>query len=175
MVDNFDSHRNRFIKLFSSYSKKNHLKLLELYNELAETFLPEELGNSINNPYFEELMDCSRVILGQTQWLERFFFLNLLENFVEKKINICQFYSQFDKKFTDLEESSNFLEFNLIFLKISPEAAILFSLIGDIFVSMEDEQVSNYCNDFLDEDEIFNSDYFYYVIEEIYLELKELI
>lgn len=145
--------------------------------ELVETdkVSVEQLSINKYNPYYEQQLDCRRVVIGIIEWDKRLFFLNLLKDAVDRRINLCQFYKQFTEKYEQIEDLAREREFSFNFQKPSRQAAVIFSVLSRVFVAIDDEGVYCFCLDILEEDSVFNSDYFYLKLKKIYKDLKNLI
>lgn len=96
--------------------------------ELVETdkVSVEQLSINKYNPYYEQQLDCRRVVIGIIEWDKRLFFLNLLKDAVDRRINLCQFYNQFTEKYEQIEDLAREREFSFNFQKPSRQAAVIF-------------------------------------------------
>lgn len=177
--DKLKNYIEETIKVFSQYSVKKHLILLERQETLAETLQENQLGMTAYNPYLDDLLNCSRVVLGIIQWNQNQFFLNLLKQLLNREIKPCQFYQQFQKKYEQNEKMADLLEYNKDLKTPSLQAAIISALIGEIACTIfEEEGIIDICDDCsnsnIDENETDLTS-FYQRINEIHFILKKII
>ena len=145
----------------TQYNKKRHLELLKKREE-----------KSISNTESKELLNYSAVLDRQLDWETRDQYLQLLEEFIERKIDIGEFLIAFEERGRLNGEVLDILESNLILLEPHQKSLDFLDFIQQI---LEDCEIYNpdpepFRHEYeLDETEFRDS------IEETYLQIQKLL
>ena len=145
----------------TQYNKKRHLELLKKREE-----------KSISDTESKELFNYSAVLDRQLEWETRHQYLQLLEEFIEGKLDIGEFLIAFEERGRLNGEVLDILESNLILLEPHQKSLDFLSFIQQI---LEDCEIYNpdpepFRHEYeLDETEFRNS------IEETYLQIQKLL
>lgn len=126
---NEDWKREKYLT-FLNYNKKQYLELLKERQEKSISIRSGELSR------------YSALLSAHLDWEARDHYLQLLEKFVGKKIDIGEFCIAFEERAKLIGEVTDILESNLILLSPHPKSLDFSDFIGDI----------------LDECEIYNPD-----------------
>lgn len=143
------------------YNKKRHLELLKKREE-----------KSISSTELKELFNYSAVLDRQLDWETRDQYLQLLEKFIEGKIDIGEFLIAFEERGRLNGEVLDILESNLILLEPHEKSLDFFDFIQQI---LQDCEIYNpdpepFRHEYeLDETEFLDS------IEETYLQIQKLL
>ena len=156
---------------FSNYNKKRHLELLK-YSQYLKQQGKVLIHESKDD--FLELLGYSAVLNAQLEWEAGYYYLQLLDQLMEKKITSGEFFSKFHQKSIENSEVVDILESKFILL--SPHEK---SLDFSDFI----EEIVDYCEslnndpDFLGEDYDLsdNDNEFSDSIKEIYIRLKKFL
>jgi hypothetical protein len=142
------------------YDKKLHLEMLNQ----KEIFLNDELKSKL--PLY------SIILMDQLNWEIRFQYLELLTQFIEKKIDILNFIVAFRERYECIQKIKDVLESNQILLSPNKNSLDFATLILQIY---------NCCDAYSNDPEIFRDEYeigkieFTNFMEKIYFKLKEVI
>jgi hypothetical protein len=145
----------------TQYNKKRHLELLKKREE-----------KSISSTESKELLNSSAVLDRQLDWETRDQYLQLLEKFIEGKIDIGEFLIAFEERGRLNEEVLDILESNLILLEPHEKSLDFLDFIQQI---LQDCEIYNpdpepFRHEYeLDETEFRDS------IEETYLQIQKLL
>jgi hypothetical protein len=145
----------------TQYNKKRHLELLKKREE-----------KSISSTESKELLNSSAVLDRQLDWETRDQYLQLLEEFIEGKIDIGEFLIAFEERGRLNEEVLDILESNLILLEPHEKSLDFLDFIQQI---LQDCEIYNpdpepFRHEYeLDETEFRDS------IEETYLQIQKLL
>jgi len=123
----------------TQYNKKRHLKLLKKREE-----------KSISSTESKELFNYSAMLDRQLDWKTRDHYLQLLEEFMEEKIDIGEFLIAFEERGRLNGEVLDILESNLILLE--PHEKLLYFL---DFI----QQILEYCEIYNIDPEPFRHEY----------------
>ena len=143
-----------------NYNKKLHLEMLNQ----KEIILNDELKS--------KLQFYSIILMDQLNWEIKSQYLELLTQFIEKKIDILKFIIAFRERYECIEKIKNVLESNRILLSPNKNSLEFGSLMLRIY---------DCCDAYSGDREPFRDEYeigeieFTNLMEEIYFQLKELI
>ena len=109
---NDDFNNRRHLELLN-YSKKKHLQLLKDSQDLKQqgTSIPDELRKD-----FSKLRKYLIILIDHLNWETRDQYLELLNQFIEKKIDIPDFCIAFCERYKLNEEMADILESKLVLL-----------------------------------------------------------
>jgi len=139
-----------------NYDKKRHLELLNQ---------PDAELNS-------QILTYSIILIDQLNWEIRDQYLELVENYREKKIDSLNFRSRFCERYESIEKVADLLKSNRVLL--SPDKNSLD--FGDLL-----EKIENYCKAYSDDPEPFRTNVdigeveFRMLIEKIYLKMQKFL
>jgi hypothetical protein len=145
----------------TQYNKKRHLELLKKREE-----------KSISSTESKELFNYSTVLDRQLDWETRDQYLQLLEEFIEGKIDIGEFLLAFEERGRLNGEVLDILEFNFILLEPHEKSLDFLDFI---------QQILQYCEIYNPDPEPFRHEYeldeteFRDYIEETYLQIQKLL
>jgi hypothetical protein len=145
----------------TQYNKKRHLELLKKREE-----------KSISSTESKELLNYSAVLDRQLDWETRDQYLQLLEEFIEGKIDIGEFLIAFEERGRLNGEVLDILESNLILLEPHEKSLDFLDFI---------QQILEYCEIYNPDPEPFRHEYeldeteFRDSIEETYLQIQKLL
>lgn len=143
-----------------NYNKKLHLEMLNQ----KEIVLNDELKS--------KLQFYSIILMDQLNWEIKSQYLDLLTQFIEKKIDILKFILAFRERYDCIKKVKNVLESNRILLSPNKNSLEFGNLMLRIY---------NCCDAYSGDREPFRDEYeigeieFTNFMEEIYFQLKELI
>lgn len=147
-------------RIFLEYTKKEHLKLLELKD-----------SKSLTNQDKSKLLIYSDILANQVNWEIREQYFQLLKDFLEEKISFSKFYFYFNERYNDSQEISDFLESNCCLLTPDKESLDFSGFLSEILWSCK--EITEPYND-----KSFNLEEakikFLNSMQEIYLKLQKL-
>jgi hypothetical protein len=126
---------------------------------------PKELLSDKSN---EKLRSYSIILEDQLNWEIRDQYFDLLNKFIEKKIDMSDFDCSFFKRYRSIEEVANVLELNRVLLSPDENSVYFANLLVDI-----ENCCLVYCGD-PEPYEIGDAE-FKVLIEKIYFQMKELL
>lgn len=141
------------------YEKKRHLELLNQQGEL-------------NDELNSKLRIYSIILIDHLNWEIQDQYLELLDKFMEKKINIFNFRNAFCERYTSIEQVADVLESNRVFL--SPNQKSL--EFGDLLAKIE-----NCCQAYSGDPEPFRNKFeigdveFRTSVEKTYFQMKKFL
>ena len=145
----------------TEYNKKRHLELLKKREE-----------KSISSTESKELFNYSAMLDRQLDWETRDQYLQLLEEFVEEKMDIGEFLIAFEERGRVNGEVLDILESNLILLEPDEKSLDFLDFI---------QQILEYCEIYNPDPEPFRHEYeldeteFRDSIEETYLQMQKFL
>lgn len=148
-------HKKRRYELLN-YDKKRHIELL----------------NKKGAEFDSKLLPYSIILINHLNWEIRDQYLELLENYIEKKINSFNFRIIFSERYQSVEKIEELLESNRILLSPDKNSLDFGNLLS---------KIDGWCQDYSDDSESslnkfeISEDEFRISIEEIYLEIQNFL
>lgn len=154
--------------LEKKYQKLNKERRYELLNYDKKRHL--ELLNKKGDEFKSKLQTYSIVLIDHLNWEIRDQYLELLDKFIDKKIDSLNFRIAFCERYESIDKVADLLKSNLVLL--SPDKNSL--NFGDLLA-----EIDNYCKAYSDDPEPFRNKFeigdveFRISIEKIYLKIQK--
>jgi hypothetical protein len=165
---NQDLNKKRHFELLN-YNKKRHLELLKYSQDLKQQ------GKSIHDESrkdYLELLKYSAMLNRHLYWETRDQYLELLNEFMEKKIDITEFCDTFCRRSELNDEAVDMLNSNLILLSPHEKSIEFSNFMGQIFDCCE---VCNGDPEPLRESYEIGHTEFQHLVEKIYFSLQKFL
>ena len=95
------------------YNKDEHLELVKKFKNIKQQ---EKVSEVEFNEVHKKLLLNSSILIDQLHWETQDQYLNLLDQFVEEKINILDFYTAFRKRYESITDLADVLESKQVLL-----------------------------------------------------------
>ena len=154
MTKDLEKRRNELL----NYNKKRHLELLNQQND--------------DDEFQSKLRSYSIILIDHLNWEIRDQYLELLENYMEKKSDSFNFRIRFCERYESIEKVAELLKSNRVLL--SPDKNSL--NFGDLL-----SKIDHYCKAYSDDPEPFRNEFeigdveFRILIEKIYLKIQNFL